>query len=212
MSAQSTDVPPAKIVYSRYDSAQEPTQLETIRSLISSDLSEPYSIYVYRYFLYQWGNLCYMASDGDQIIGVVVSKLEEHRGGVMRGYIAMLAVKEQYRSQGIATKLVRMAIDAMIVGDADEVALETEITNTAAIKLYERLGFLRSKRLHRYYLNGSSAFRLLLPLKSQGIHDCNHDEDECGHEHEHEHDHEHDHGHGRECGGHDHEHGHSHSH
>lgn len=60
MSAQSTDVPPAKIVYSRYDSAQEPTQLETIRSLISSDLSEPYSIYVYRYFLYQWGNLCYM--------------------------------------------------------------------------------------------------------------------------------------------------------
>lgn len=43
--------------------------------------------------------------------------------------------------------------------------LETEITNTAAIKLYERLGFLRSKQLHRYYLNGSSAYRLVLYLK-----------------------------------------------
>ena len=33
------------------------------------------------------------------------------------------------------------------------------------MRLYERLGFLRSKRLHRYYLNGNSAFRLLLYLK-----------------------------------------------
>lgn len=43
--------------------------------------------------------------DGEQIIGVVVSKLEEHRNGVMRGYIAMLAVKEQYRGKGIGTLL-----------------------------------------------------------------------------------------------------------
>jgi hypothetical protein len=46
-----------------------------------------------------------------------------------------------------------------------QIVLETEITNTAAMKLYERLGFLRSKRLHRYYLNGNSAYRLVLYLK-----------------------------------------------
>lgn len=33
------------------------------------------------------------------------------------------------------------------------------------MKLYESLGFLRSKKLHRYYLNGNSAYRLLLYLK-----------------------------------------------
>ena len=33
------------------------------------------------------------------------------------------------------------------------------------MKLYERLGFLRSKRLHRYYLNGNTAFRFLLYIK-----------------------------------------------
>lgn len=33
------------------------------------------------------------------------------------------------------------------------------------MKLYERLGFLRSKQLHRYYLNGNNAFRLVLYLK-----------------------------------------------
>ena len=101
----------------------------------------------------------------DNLIAVIVSKLEPHRSGPLRGYIAMLAVRSTHRNRGIATSLVRMAIDAMIARSADEVALETEITNTAAMKLYERLGFLRSKRLHRYYLNGNSAFRLVLYLK-----------------------------------------------
>lgn len=84
----------------------------------------------------------------------------------MRGYIAMLAVSSAYRNKGIATTLVRRAIDAMIARDADEVVLETEVSNTAAMKLYERLGFLRSKKLHRYYLNGNTAYRLVLLLKS----------------------------------------------
>lgn len=46
-----------------------------------------------------------------------------------------------------------------------QIALETEETNHAAMKLYERLGFLRNKKLHRYYLNGNSAYRLVLYLK-----------------------------------------------
>ncbi|KAJ5239874.1 Acetyltransferase GNAT family [Penicillium chermesinum] len=152
--------------YVRYDSSRENEYVAAMRQLISKDLSEPYSIYVYRYFLYQWGDLCFLAmNEKDEMVGVVVSKLEPHRGGPMRGYIAMLAVRTEYRGQRIATKLVRMAIDAMIERQADEIVLETEITNTAAMKLYERLGFLRSKRLHRYYLNGNSAYRLVLYLK-----------------------------------------------
>ncbi|KAK2739015.1 N-alpha-acetyltransferase mak3 [Myotisia sp. PD_48] len=158
--------PPPQFRYVQYESSKENTYVAAMRQLISKDLSEPYSIYVYRYFLYQWGELCYLALDEqNNLVGVVVSKLEVHRGGPVRGYIAMLAVKEGYRGEGIATRLVRMAIDGMIARDADEVVLETEISNSPAIKLYERLGFLRSKQLHRYYLNGNSAFRLVLYLK-----------------------------------------------
>ena len=51
----------------------------------------------------------------------MISKLETHRDGPLRGYIAMLAVKKEHRGKGIATKLVRMAIDIMIERDADEV-------------------------------------------------------------------------------------------
>jgi peptide alpha-N-acetyltransferase len=77
----------------------------------------------------------------------------------------MLAVQSPHRGRGIASKLVQMAIEAMVARDADEIVLETEVSNTASLKLYERLGFLRSKRLHRYYLNGNAAFRLILYLK-----------------------------------------------
>ena len=62
-------------------------------------------------------------SPTNNLIGVVISKLEPHRGGPLRGYIAMLAVQEDHRGNGIATKLVRMAIDAMIARDADEVRI-----------------------------------------------------------------------------------------
>ena len=135
--------PQNELRYIQYDPDKENSYLPTIRDLISKDLSEPYSIYVYRYFLYQWGDLCYMVfisflcwfydcdcsllhlkqaeDQAGNLIGVVVCKLEPHRGGPLRGYIAMLAVEKRHRGKGIATKLVCMAVDAMIAKGADEV-------------------------------------------------------------------------------------------
>lgn len=60
--SQATLAAPAELRYIQYHSSKEKTYLSAIRQLISDDLSEPYSIYVYRYFLYQWGDLCFMVS------------------------------------------------------------------------------------------------------------------------------------------------------
>lgn len=186
--------------YIQYTHNLEDQYLPGIRSLISKDLSEPYSIYVYRYVLSNWPDLCFMVGKhetmcpGDRhyvhveadsgcivqaldpldnsLIGVVICKLEEHVArslhspSTLRGYVAMLAVVETHRGRGIATALVLKAIEAMNFQGAHEVVLETEETNTLAMRLYERLGFLRSKKLHRYYLNGNSAYRLILPLRA----------------------------------------------
>jgi len=77
----------------------------------------------------------------------------------------MLAVQAEHRGRGIATKLVESALEAMISKGADEICLETETTNQAAMSLYENMGFLRYKRLHRYYLNAGDAIRFILPIK-----------------------------------------------
>lgn len=169
------------LIYLPYSVDQETRYLPSIRALISNDLSEPYSIYVYRYFLNQWPHLCFMGLDPKpphDLHAVIVSKLEPHppphhpsynpaepQPQTLRGYIAMLAVDATHRRRGIASRLICTAIDSMRDLQADEVVLETEISNTASLKLYERLGFIRTKRLHRYYLNGNTAYRLGLFLR-----------------------------------------------
>jgi hypothetical protein len=45
-----------------------------------------------------------------------------------------------------------------------QVVLETEVDNEAALGLYSSLGFIREKRLYRFYMNGKDAFRLVLPI------------------------------------------------
>ena len=66
--------------------------MPAIRELIARDLSEPYSIYTYRYFINSWPNLCWLAYADEKLVGVVISKADNRRGKRLRGYIAMLAV------------------------------------------------------------------------------------------------------------------------
>lgn len=125
-------------------------------------------------------------------IGVIVSKLDMHRGAY-RGYIAMLAVDKEYRKRGIGmiggsvfcllqvsgSQLVKKSVQAMEAEGCEEVnqqphisckclqvVLETEVTNSGALALYLNLGFLKDKRLSRYYMNGVDAFRLKLFLET----------------------------------------------
>jgi len=148
-----------------YVSYESELQMPDIMRLIQKDLSEPYSIYTYRYFIHNWPQLCFLAMDGKTCVGAIVCKLDMHRIVVKRGYIAMLAVDEKYRKRKIGSNLVLKAIRAMVADGADEIVLETEITNKPALRLYENLGFVRDKRLFRYYLNGVDALRLKLWLR-----------------------------------------------
>lgn len=89
-----------------------------IQALVSKDLSEPYSIFTYRYFLHNWPSLCLCAYDSDPagsgerdsssrfMIGTIVCKAEDEQG-TFRGYIAMLAVNSNYRKQGIGAKVTK---------------------------------------------------------------------------------------------------------
>eukprot|EP00112_Aurelia_sp_Birch-Aquarium-sp1_P020811 Seg5446.2 transcript_id=Seg5446.2/GoldUCD/mRNA.D3Y31 product="N-alpha-acetyltransferase 30" protein_id=Seg5446.2/GoldUCD/D3Y31 len=151
-----------EITFIQYKSEE---QLPDLVALITIDLSEPYSVYTYRYFLHNWPHLSHLAYHGDQCVGAIVCKLDIHRKSVLRGYIAMLVVHRDYRRCKIGSSLVKRAVRKMIEHGCEEVVLETEVTNKAALKLYENLGFIRDKRLLRYYLNGVDAWRLKLWLK-----------------------------------------------
>lgn len=44
----------------KYVSYTSELQMPDIMKLIQKDLSEPYSIYTYRYFIYNWPKLCFL--------------------------------------------------------------------------------------------------------------------------------------------------------
>lgn len=155
--------------YRTFDISREEEDLVTIQKLVSKDLSEPYSVYVYRYFLQEAPELSFLALDNGKPVGTIICNLRDHRGCRLRGYIAMLVVEQESRGKGIAKALINKAVDAIRAQGADEIILETEVTNSAATHLYGTLGFLRSKRLHRYYLNSNDAFRLILPLTEKSV-------------------------------------------
>ena len=137
-------------------SYRDESQLDAIMALIAKDLSEPYSIFTFRRFVHGWPEFTLLAhaSDG-ALVGAIVCKSEfRERSQRTRGYVAMLAVEKAYRRCGLGRRLALEALHRMSA-TCNELSMETEVTNTAALRLYESLGFVKDKRLTRYYLNGN---------------------------------------------------------
>lgn len=165
----STSPPPtlAEVVFSQFQPGEdEETQMATVTGIVDAELSEPYSVFTYRYFIKNWPELCVCAHLHGKCIGVVICKLDQHRES-FRGYVGMLVVTKPHRRKfGLGSALVKRALDVMRASGADECVLEVETSNKGALRLYENLGFIRDKRLERYYLSGNDAYRmkLLFPL------------------------------------------------
>jgi N-alpha-acetyltransferase 30 len=153
----------------RMETYQGEHELNEMRDLMEKDLSEPYSVYTYRFFLIPNPEMSVLMRENDKLVGVIVGKIMDHMSHnghpTKRGYIAMLAVDRSQRGKGIGSALVVELLKRFQKAKTDEVVLETEITNKAALHLYERLGFIRDKLLPQYYMNRVDAYRLKMYFK-----------------------------------------------
>ena len=161
-----------------------------IMALVGRDLSEPYSIFTYRYFLDNWPQYCLLAhhssltytappTKGKQ--GKVDNLLPQSSGKgnqTSRKLVGVILCKaSQHKNERMRGYIGMFAVDTpfrrcgigkaiaalcvqIMAKDCDEIILETVVVNTGAIRLYEGLGFVRDKTLAKYYLNGNSAFRM----------------------------------------------------
>lgn len=116
-----------------YVNYTDESMLPDIQRLVSKDLSEPYSVYTYRYFLHQWPKLsiCVFSlnpetKQRENMIATIVCRGKEQED-VEQGYIAMLAVDQSFRNKGIGSKLVNLGIQRMIEHGCKEIVLETEV-------------------------------------------------------------------------------------
>jgi [ribosomal protein S18]-alanine N-acetyltransferase len=96
--------------------------------------------------------------------------------GLVLGYVAAasraeeamiysIAVRSGSRRRGIARLLMQAELD-YLSKRTTRVYLQVSVNNATAIALYERLSFVRTGRLRKYYSNGDDAILMSLNLAS----------------------------------------------
>lgn len=79
--------------------------------------------------------------DGEKLAGVILFYANNKE--TLTSYVSVLSVDENYRKQGIAQKLLNECINYCKKLEFKHIELYTHKTNTGAIKLYEKNGFVK---------------------------------------------------------------------
>lgn len=134
-------------------------------------LPENYSSSFYRELFSRFPETFVVAEADGDIQGYIMCRVE--RGfSKLRNlsparllHVVSIAVREPYRRRGIAKALM---FEAMRRGaatyEASECYLEVRVGNEPAVKLYEVLGFAKTKRNYGYYLDGEDAWVMAAPV------------------------------------------------
>jgi ribosomal-protein-alanine N-acetyltransferase len=96
----------------------------------------------------------------DAIVGAYIVFWE--MGGEIQ--ILNVAVDLPYRGLGLAQKLIRKVVDLGLKKGTKTVVLDVRKTNSAAIQLYQKLGFTIQTVRKGFYSNGEDAYGMILDL------------------------------------------------
>jgi ribosomal protein S18 acetylase RimI-like enzyme len=104
-------------------------------------------------------DLFLVARVGGSIAGYSAACLARHGAE-----IASLAVRPRYRQNGVATALLETTIRKRQRSRAQAVWLMVRRQNEQAIRLYRKLGFVRTATVPNYYDDRSSGWRMRIGL------------------------------------------------
>jgi ribosomal protein S18 acetylase RimI-like enzyme len=91
----------------------------------------------------------YVAMIKSEVIGFIILQME----GTFTGYIQTVAVKEEWRSHGIGSRLIAFA-EKRIFREKPNVFMCVSSFNKRAQKLYRRLGYEKAGVLKNFIVNG----------------------------------------------------------
>jgi ribosomal-protein-alanine N-acetyltransferase len=139
-----------------------PSDVYKIADLTHVNLREDYPMSFFLNIAHYWPEGFIIAEKDGDMVGFIMGVIS----GIRQSRILMLAVREQYRKQGIASALIRSFISSSMLKGTDTVILEVRITNGEAITLYSKLGFRTIGSLRAYYKDGEDGLRMQLVLQT----------------------------------------------
>ncbi len=104
-------------------------------------------------------DLFLIARVNSRIVGYSITCVEHDRAELVS-----IAVSRRYRGRGIATALLRRTLLRLKAVGAADFRLTVRAENQGAIRLYQALGFVRSRRAPGYYEDGADGWRMRLQI------------------------------------------------
>ncbi|EXB39380.1 N-alpha-acetyltransferase 20 [Morus notabilis] len=115
-------------------------------------LTETFNMSFYMTYLARWPDYFHVAEGpGNRIMGYIMGKVEG-QGESWHGHVTAVTVAPEYRRQQLAKKLMNLLEDISDkIDKAYFVDLFVRASNTPAIKMYAKLGYVIYRRVLRYY-------------------------------------------------------------
>ncbi|MFQ6052234.1 MAG: ribosomal protein S18-alanine N-acetyltransferase [Candidatus Hydrothermarchaeota archaeon] len=127
--------------------------LARVKEIEKLSFPEPWSSYALEYMVSKYPHGCWVAVLDNEVVGYSIHVLEYRD----RAHLLKLAVDPAWRRKGIATTLVLHIIEELKSLNVRSLKLEVRESNLAARILYKSLGFVETRKIPRYYLNGENA-------------------------------------------------------
>ena len=147
-----------------------PSDLISVMEINLKTLPEHYSDYFYESLLVELPEAFIVAEIGGKHVGYIMCKTEfgfsnfKKLGFVKKGHVVSIAVIDEHRKKGIGNALVEESINGVKLRKCDEFYLEVRCSNTDAVRLYEKQGFVIRQQLNAYYRDGEDAYLMAIEL------------------------------------------------
>lgn len=154
--------------YIFYRCGQE--NLPSVIDINLNSLPEHYTEYFFESILKELPEAFIVAEFDAKIVGYAMCKIEfgfsnfRKLGFVKKGHVVSIAILEEHRGKKVGTILMEEAMNGLISRRTEEVYLEVRVSNSAAIKMYDKLNFKLKSRLKSYYRDGEDAYLMALEL------------------------------------------------
>lgn len=146
------------------------SDLAVVIDINMAALPEHYSDYFFESILRELPEAFIVAELDGRVVGYIMCKIEfgfsnfRKLGFVKKGHVVSVAVLEEHRGKGLGKALMLEGINGVMHKKGDEIYLEVRVSNTGAIKMYERLAFETKSRLRSYYRDSEDAYLMALEL------------------------------------------------
>ena len=115
--------------------------------------SDAYDRKLFAEYLRKCGGLFLVALWGTKVAGYAISSFNP-RGAEL----VSIAVLPRHRKRGVASVLMDSTLRRLRRRQIPKITLMVKVTNTAALKFYEKYGFGKLRRVSGYYEDGSDGF------------------------------------------------------